>query len=115
MNDWKAFHKDECKQIRLGQKTSKELGMSDTRLATLKKDGAQRATFPIQIAPPDDTTSVWRRDLLLLYLVHVEWDADGLSCRLGATSKGFPRGVAFSTREVQDFKQARLSSGSGRS
>jgi hypothetical protein len=114
-NDWKAFHKDECKQIKSGQKTAKELGMTNTRLATLAKDGVQRATFPIAIAPPDDATSVWRRDLLLLYLLHVEWDADGLSCRLGAKSKGFPRGLKFSTRELQDFREARLSSGSGRS
>jgi hypothetical protein len=80
--------------------------MSNTRLAMLKKHGFTRPTFPISIAPPDDATSVWSRDLLLLYLLHVDWSADGLSCSLGATSKGFPRGLAFSTREVQDFKQA---------
>jgi hypothetical protein len=114
MNDWKAFHKNECKQIKSGQKTSEELGMSNTRLAMLDKLGAPRATHPIQIAPHDDATSVWRRDLLLLYLINVDMNADGLSYRLGPTTKGFPRGLKFSTREVQDFRQRR-SSGSGRS
>ncbi len=115
IRDWKSFHKDECKQIKSGQKSTGDVGMSNTRLDTLSKHGVQRATLPIPIAPPDDTTSVWRRDLLLLYLIHADVDADGLTCSLGATSKGFPRGLAFCTREVQDFRQARLSSGSGRS
>jgi hypothetical protein len=76
--------------------------MLDTRLNTLQK-GVQRATHPIPIAPPDDTTSVWRRDLLLIYLIHADYAADGLSCRLGLKTKGFPRGLVFRTREDQDF------------
>jgi hypothetical protein len=101
-NDWLSFHKVECKQIASKKKTKEELGMKDTRLNTLQK-GVQRATHPILIAPPDDATSVWRRDLLLLYVLHADYDADGISCRLGSKTKGFPRGLVFRTREDQDF------------
>lgn len=61
VNDFKAFHKAECHQLQSG-KTKKDLFMAENRMDTLKMDGQQRATLPLEIAP-SDSDSVWQGDL----------------------------------------------------
>lgn len=93
-NDWKAFHKVECPQLKSG-KTKHELLMSCSRMDTLKMDGEQRATLPFAIAPAHDNDSVWRGDLLLLYVTHCSPDGT-----LGEKTKGFPTGWHIRPRET---------------
>lgn len=105
VNDWKGFHKLECKKIKSGdEEMKKELRSTTSRLALLKKPGVQRATFPMQIAPPGD--SMWKGDLMILYLVQPEMVEGG--ARLGKNTKGFPKGFFVKSREAQQYMQATL-------
>jgi hypothetical protein len=97
VQDWKAFHRNECKQLVSG-KTRKDLGMDASRLATLKMDGAQRASFPMPIASPGDSDSLWRGDLFLLYLIGPMDTSEHGPC-LGQKTRGFPRGCFIRPRE----------------
>lgn len=96
VNDWKAFHKVECPQLKSG-KTKKDVFMSSNRMDTLRMDGVQRVTYPFEIAPKD-SNSVWRGDLMLLYLIGV--GSDGI---VGEKAKGFPTGWHIRPREITQY------------
>jgi hypothetical protein len=93
-NDWKAFHKQECRHLRAGA-SRQEVGMGLTRLDTLKRPGERRTTFPSPLAPESDRDSVWRGDMVLLYVTRP--GANGLD----ENTCGFPRGYHFYPREVR--------------
>ena len=67
--------------------------VGDIRLYYLQQGGAKRAFFPSRIAPRN-ADSVWRGDLLLLYVVNARTDG-----RLDKDAKGFPTGFYIQPRE----------------
>jgi len=93
VNDWKAFHKTECPQLKSG-KMKNDLFMASNRMETLSMDGQRRATLPLEIAPADSDI-VWRGDLMLLYITHMSPNN-----ALGEKTKGFPTGWFIRPREL---------------
>lgn len=92
-NDW-SFHKTECRAISRGQ-ADRNLMVGMGRLDYLSLNGAQRPTIPSPIAPPDDVSSPWRGDMILMYTAEMS-----PSMMLDENTKVFPRGIFFRAREV---------------
>jgi hypothetical protein len=95
----------ECKQLAAGKnKTPEEVGMVGgciSRRGYLSTTGAQRATFPIPISSSPD--SVWRGDLLLLYLVGL----NPQKLALDEKTLGFPLGFHIKSREAFAYGKQR--------
>lgn len=97
-NDWKGFHKRECKHLKAGTVTREALDLGHSRLSMLTAEGAQRPTVPMPLADAEDRENIWRGDLLLCYAVGM----DGNSPVLTDKTKIFPRGAFIRPREHLD-------------
>eukprot|EP00956_Cyclotella_meneghiniana_P023221 scaffold44768_cov49-Cyclotella_meneghiniana.AAC.7 len=96
-NDWKAFHKVECRQLSektAGQKTKTrdELGMRMSRSETLRSPGKAYYQIPIPIATEDDESNVFRGDTMTGYITSTD-------PTLTAKTKLFPLGLQVLPRE----------------
>lgn len=79
--------------------------MAENRMNTLKMDGQQRATLPLEIAP-EASDSVWRGDLMLLYIIHMS--PAGTLCE---KTKGFLTGWFIRPREITEYIRDKASVG----
>ena len=96
-NDWKAFHKVECRQLSektSGQKTKTrdELGMGISRSETLRSPGKAYYQITIPIATEDDESNVFRGDTMTGYITSTD-------PTLTAKTKLFPLGLQVLPRE----------------
>lgn len=88
--DFKAFHRGECKQLAEGSPKG-QLGMLNSRVATLTKYGAQFPTM--YMAPIED--GVFRGDSLRVYITNI----DLKTLEIDEKTKAFPYGMHIAPRE----------------
>jgi hypothetical protein len=94
VKDWKASHKAECKKIVEGA-TRKQLGMDISRSKTLRKPGFSFPRIPMEIAPLEDGTHVFRGDQLAGFITNMDMKTGSI----GEKSKFFPNGIRLEPRE----------------
>ena len=98
-HDWKAFHKEECSKMSgkgEGRKESRDdLGLMNSRNASLRKQGVAKPRFPLQIADTNNKGHVWWGDVLGGYITHM--NAAGT---LDEKTKFFPYGLHIMPREI---------------
>jgi hypothetical protein len=92
--DWKAFHKAECKKIVQGA-TRRQLGMDISRSKTWRKPGFVYPRVPMEIAPLEDGTHVFRGDQLAGFVTNIDMKTGAV----GEKSKFFPTGIRLEPRE----------------
>lgn len=99
--DWKSYHKEECAKLRgKGERTKMtrdEVGLMVTRNATLRKPGVAEPRCPLEIAPVNNKDHVFRGDLLLGYVTHM--DAETMA--IDKKTKFFPLGLHIVSRELR--------------
>ena len=99
--DWKSYHKEECAKLRgkgEGAKmTRDDVGLMVTRSATLRKPGVAKPWFPLEISPINNEDHVFRGDLLLGYVTHM--DAETMA--IDKKTKFFPLGLHIVSRELR--------------
>ncbi len=96
-NDWKAFHKPECRQLSEKtegrRKTRDDLGMGISRSNTLRMPGKACNRFPLHIATDDDEDNIFRGDIVAGYVTSSD-------PTLTEKTKIFPLGLQVLPREM---------------
>ena len=96
-NDWKAFHKPECRQLSEKtegrSKTRDDLGMDISRSKTLRMPGKAFNRIPLPIATEDDESNIFRGDIVAGYVTSSD-------PTLTEKTKLFPLGLQVLPREM---------------